>query len=383
VTRPSRFAAAAATGIACLLGMPLAAHAASKHVTKDVTMGLPTKVQKQKQFLGKWNIDAIDFFPHTTTIHVGDSIRFSQTAFHNVDLPAKGQRPIKLLATKGPVGHVVGKDGVPFWYSDSPSFTKFGFNPLLIGGNPSVDYSPTKKAAKKAIHKTYDGSKRVWTTIPFNAGPRPIVIKFTKAGTYTFYCDLHPGEKGVVHVLPARKAGPGAKADKKALNRQIARDRKVAVKIHKHHPLPADTVSAGYAGKHGVEIFTFVPNTLRIPVGTTVTFRISPQTTESHTATTGVGNPEVDPDTTLGQIAASFFAPTFDSRGAYPSESPFAGVGTVNKSSHGEGFWSSGVLDNQKDTLSPTSSQVTFTQAGTYDFWCMVHPQMHGRVVVG
>ena len=383
MSRPSRIAAAAAAGILSLLAAPLAAQAAPKHITKNVTMGLPTKVQKSKQFLGKWNIDAIDFFPHTTTIHVGDSIKFSQTAFHNLDLPAKGQRRLQLLAAKGPVGHVVGKDGVPFWYSDSPTFTKFGFNPLLIGGNPSVDYSPTKKAAKKGIKRTYDGSKRVLTTIPFNAGPRPITIKFTKAGTFTFYCDLHPGEKGVVRVLPARKAIPGAKADKKALNRQIGRDRKEAVRIHKHHALPADTVSAGYAGKHGVEIFTFVPNTLRIPVGTTVTFRISPQTTESHTATTGPGNPELDPDTTLGQIAASFFAPTFDSRGAYPSESPFTGVGTVNKSSHGEGFWSSGVLDNQKDTLSPTSSQVIFTQAGTYDFWCMVHPQMHGRVVVG
>ena len=33
--------------------------------------------------------------------------------------------------------------------------------------------------------------------------------------------------------------------------------------------------------------------------------------------------------------------------------------------------------------LIPDRRQVTFAEAGTYDFYCMVHPQMHGQVVVG
>jgi plastocyanin len=377
VPRLSRTAAALSAGLVVSLVLPLAAQAA----TRQVLQGLPTKVQKQKDFLGGHDVDAIDFFPHSITIHVGDKIKFSQTAFHQLDLPAKGQKRIDLLATKGTIGHVTGKDGVPFWFSDQ-GFPNFGFNSLLIKGNPTVDYSPTKRAAKHGRHVKYDGSKRILTPIPFNAGPKPITITFTKAGTFRYYCDLHPGEFGVVHVLAKRKAVPSDKAAKRALKRQIARDRKVAKQIYNHRP-PADTVTVGFAGKRHVEVFRFLPQKLHIPVGTTVKFEISPRSVESHTATTaGPHDPETEPNTTIGEIAASFFAPVFDPRGAYPSE-PLGQTGVLTQSSHGEAFWNSGVLDNQKDTPSPTSNQVTFGQAGTYDFYCMVHPQMHGQVIVG
>jgi plastocyanin len=382
VTRLSRFAAALGSGIALSLVLPLAAQA----VTREVTQGLPTKVQQTRAFLGQGghDIDAIDFFPHTVTIHVGDKIHFSQTAFHQLDIPAIGQKRLVLLVQKGTVGHVVGKDGNPFWYSDSP-FPNFGFNNRIIKGHPTVDYSPTKEAAKHGTHKTYDGSRRILTPIPFNAGPKPITIKFTRAGTFRYFCDLHPGENGVVRVLPKSEPIPSAKAYKRALNRQIRRDRRIANHIHNHRPKPVNTVNVGYAGRHHVEIFRYLPQTLRIKVGTTVRFQITPRSVESHTATTaGPHNPETSPNTTIGTIAASFFAPKFDPRGVYPSE-PFGTIATLTKSSHGEGFWNSGVLDNQNrgfTKATPTFNLVKFGQAGTYDFYCMVHPQMHGRVVV-
>lgn len=379
--RLTRFGVALAAGIGLTLAVPLAAQA----TTWNVYQGLPTKVQKQKTFLGGHDIDAIDFFPHTLTIHVGDKVKFSQTAFHQLDLPPKGQSQLLLLSQKGTVGHEVGADGQPFWYSDK-GLPDFGFNPLLIHGNPKVDYSPTKKAAKHGRHVSYDGSKRVLTPIPFNAGPRPITITFTRAGTFHYYCDLHPGESGVVHVVPKKKKTAGLKGYVRSLDRQIARDRKVADHIHKHHSIPPDTVSVGYAGKDHVEIFRFLPQTLHITVGTTVRFKISHRSVESHTATTaGPHDPETEPNTTIGEIAASFFAPKFDPRGVYPSD-PIGTFGTLTKSSHGEGFWNSGVLDNQNEGVAaatPTFNKVTFDQAGTYDFYCMVHPQMHGRVVVG
>jgi plastocyanin len=377
VPRLSRTAAALSVGIAVSLVAPMAAQAA----TRQVFQGLPTKVQKQKDFLGGHDVDAIDFFPHAVTIHVGDKIKFSQTAFHQLDLPPKGQKQLTLIVQKGTIGHVTGADGVPFWFSDH-GFPNFGFNPLMIKGNPKVDYSPTKRAARHGRHVTYDGTKRILTPIPFNAGPKPITITFTKAGTYKYFCDLHPGEGGVVHVLPKSKPIPGTKAYARSIARQVARDRKVAKSIYQHQP-PADTVSVGFAGKRHVEVFRFLPQQLHIPVNTTVKFEISPRSVESHTATTaGPHDPETEPNTTIGQIAASFFAPVFDPRGAYPSD-PLGSTGTVNKSSHGEGFWNSGVLDNQSTTPSPNSNSVTFTEAGTYDFYCMVHPQMHGQVIVG
>ena len=68
-------------------------------------------------------------------------------------------------------------------------------------------------------------------------------------------------------------------------------------------------------------------------------------------------------------------------QGIYPSE-PFGTVGTLTPQSHGNGFWNSGALDNVKASPQPTSNSVTFTAPGTYEFYCMVHPQMHGTVVV-
>ena len=74
--------------VAASLAFPVAAHAA---IVKKVYEGLPTK--DQKRFLAvPYEADAIDFFPHTVTIHVGDSVKFLPTAFHNVDIPAKTVR---------------------------------------------------------------------------------------------------------------------------------------------------------------------------------------------------------------------------------------------------------------------------------------------------
>ena len=40
------------------------------------------------------------------------------------------------------------------------------------------------------------------------------------------------------------------------------------------------------------------------------------------------------------------------------------------------------MLDNDKATPQPVGNAVTFDTAGTYNYYCMVHPFMHGIVVV-
>ena len=65
----------------------------------------------------------------------------------------------------------------------------------------------------------------------------------------------------------------------------------------------------GVAGKHGEELFAFVPSTVTIPTGTSLTFRMHPASFDIHTATTGPGNPEQDPNSYLGQVAAGFNSP--------------------------------------------------------------------------
>ena len=65
-----------------------------------------------------------------------------------------------------------------------------------------------------------------------------------------------------------------------------------------------------------------VPAALTVPAGTTVKFQMPKGTYEAHTATFGPGNPESEPQSYLGQIAASFAGPAPDARGVYPSEDP-------------------------------------------------------------
>ena len=70
----------------------------------------------------------------------------------------------------------------------------------------------------------------------------------------------------------------------------------------------------------------------------------------------------------------------------WPSDNPANGPAVLTKTSALNGFWNSGVLDvlsSTPDSFIPDHNSVTFGDAGTYDFYCMVHPQMHGQVVVG
>jgi plastocyanin len=347
-------------GAALSLVLAPAAHAA----TKSVDMGLPVK--SQKAFIAKLGADVNDFFPHGVTIHAGDSVRFVPVGFHNVDIPARGKKPLPLLATGAPVSGSLDAAGSPFWFNGRPNV---GFNPAVAVGSLGKTVS-------------YTGAKAVQSGLPLVPHPKPMTVRFPKAGSYTYYCDVHSGMKGTVRVLAKSKPIPAAKADKKTLAAQLANDLKIAKGLTTA-TLPANTVTIGNAGAHGVEVYTFLPNTLTVPVGTTVKFQMSPKTYEDHTATTGPGDAENDPNSYLGKLANSFEAPVIDPAGVYPSDPPPAGPAKLTTTSHGNGYWNSGVLDVLSATPQlPPSSSVTFTGAGTYRFVCLIHPFMRGTVVV-
>jgi hypothetical protein len=106
-----------------------------------------------------------------------------------------------------------------------------------------------------------------------------------------------------------------------------------------------------------------------------------PASYDVHTATTGPGNPETERNSYLGQIAASFEGAAFDPRGVYRSEAPPT-QGTLSPALHGNGFWSSGVMDRSTGTPPPAEDSVTFGAAGTYQFYCLIHPFMHATITV-
>ncbi len=343
-------------GIA-VLGLPVAAQAA----TKTVSLGTTAAAQKGLQNLGA---DSNDFFPHGVTIHQGDSVKFVPSGFHTFDFPAKGGTVLPLLTGNGKVSGSADAAGAPFWFNGQDAL---GFNPALLPGLYG------KKVA-------YDGSKRLESGLPLANKPKPILVTFKKAGSFTYYCDVHPGMKGVVTVKAKRARIPTAAQDKATLKAQVAKVISSAKAVAKT-TVPANTVSVGASGASGVEAYAFFPSTLTVAAGTTVTFKMSAKSLEVHTATTGPGDPEKDPSSYLGKIAASLNSPAFDPAAVYPSDVPPAPA-ALSPTLHGNGFWNSGGLDNVAASPLPASNQVTFAAAGTYQFYCMIHPFMHGTVVV-
>ena len=127
-----------------------------------------------------------------------------------------------------------------------------------------------------------------------------------------------------------------------------------------------------------------LPQNINVPLGTTLRFRMTAGSFDDHTASFGPGNPD-DPaqaNTYLAQIAASFQgAPVFDPRGVYPSEAPGT-TAVYSPLLHGNGFWNTGVMDTATATPLPESNAVTFGTPGKYDYYCLLHPFMHGTVTV-
>jgi plastocyanin len=347
--------------IAVVLGM-LVVPAGAGAATRSVDMGTPPSAGKA---LGKYGADVNAFFPRTTTIHVGDKVRFLPVGFHNLDLPKKGGKATALWAPRGTVSGSVDPTGAAYWFNGQPNFQ---FNlPAL---------------APKGFGKTfsYSGAKGVQSGLPVIPKPKPVTVKFTKAGSYTYYCDIHPGMKATVQVRAKSRSIPSAKGHAKRIKDQVASAVATAKKLSKQAPT-GNTVDLGVAGKGGVEIFAMVPAAKTVPAGTTLTFQMSPTgpTYEIHTATFGPGNIE-DKNTYVGKLAASFEG-AIDPAALYPSEQP-PGIGALTPTLHGIGFWNSGALDRVSATPLPPASQVTFTTPGTYTYYCLIHPFMKGTVTV-
>jgi plastocyanin len=324
-------------------------------------MGTPLSAPKA---LGKLGADVNAFFPSTTTVHVGDSVRFLPLGFHNLDLPKPGGKPTPLFAAGQPNAGLTDPAGALFWFNGQPN-QQFNLAALAPAG-----------FGKKF---TYTGAKGVQSGLPLTNKPKPVTVKFAKSGSFTYYCDIHPGMKATIRVKARSKSIPSAKAHAKLVKDQASRALATARKLAKVTP-PANTVDLGVAGNGGVEIFAMVPAATTVPVGTTVTFRMTSGTREVHTATFGPGNIE-DPSTFIGKMAASFEGPAIDQSGLYPSEPPGT-VGSLTPTLHGNGFWNTGALDGTSATPLPVANQVTFGAPGTYTYYCLIHPFMKGTVTV-
>lgn len=336
------------------LGMASSAGAA----TRTVTAGPPPTAAGKLQALAT---DVNDYFPHRSTIRVGDKLRFLPMGFHDVNLPEGEASGVPLLVPTGQQANVNDEAGNPFWFNGQPVL---GFNPELLD-------------MKWGTSTSFDGSEARGSGLPLADKPGPFTVKFTKKGRFTFLCDVHPGMDGVVKVRPRKASVPSAKKHAKAVKKQVRRDLAIAEELQ-DATIPANTIALGVAGRYGVERFALVPSSQTIAAGGTLTFAMDPESFEVHTATTGPGDPEAGTGY-LGELASSFQAPAIDPRAIYPS-SPPGEAAPVSSTAHGNGFANTGVLDTVEASPPPAASTMRLDQPGTYTFNCLVHPFMKATV---
>jgi len=334
--------------------------AAAQAKTKTVSVGPPPAAAKKMGEASTANA----FFPAKLKINVGDSVKFKPAGFHTINIPKKGDGALPLIIPTGQkVAGVTDAAGAAFWFN----------------GQDALSLNPGFAAVNNFGKSfTYTGAKGVQSGLPGDK-PKAMTVKFTKAGTYTYYCDLHPGMKASVTVAAKGAKVPTAKQDAAAVKKQADAAVKAAKGLDKTDP-GADTVDLGVAAKGGVEYFGMVPAALTVAKGTTVKFQMTKGSYEAHTATVApAGDDITNPSSYVGGIAASFESPSIDPRGAYPSDTSLV---SLTPTTHGNGFWNSGVLDANSKSPLPGAASDKFDTAGTYTYYCLIHPFMRGTVTV-
>jgi plastocyanin len=131
-------------------------------------------------------LDWMRFAPTDLTIHVGDSVEFTQKAIdvpHTVTLASGGKEPDLFLVEPQQAGP-----------------PKLVINPVVLAPAGGPTYSG----------KDYFNSGWMWGTKDPFPGPRSYVLAFDTPGTYEFYCVLHDmmGMSGHITVLPAGAQAP-------------------------------------------------------------------------------------------------------------------------------------------------------------------------------
>lgn len=340
-------------------GVGMVSPAVASAATKVVYAGGPVKWAMSLQKSAGAGID--NFLINRVTIHAGDSVTWDGTSlasgFHTVDIPAVGGSDQPLIVDTGQkVGNVKDAAGNPFWFDGKLDY--LSFNQAL--GQPSGG-------------NTYNGSSRVESGLPFGPKPHDFTVQFTTPGKFNYFCDVHYGMGGQVVVLPTGSPIPSSSQDAATLKSEENHYQAEAKKVDRTKP-GRNSVSIGASGPGGLEVFGMFPGTLHVKAGTTVTFFISKDTRETHTATFG-------PRAYLKKLANGFRAQPLDARSTYAS-SPYGHVIQLNKASHGNGFGNTGAVDRDSATPVPAANRIKFTKPGVYQYICLIHPFMHGTVVV-
>src|SRR3954454_15603100 len=269
------------------------------------------------------------FFPSTLRIHQGDSVRIRNNEFHTASFLAKGQ---KFPAPFGP-DPAGGTYDVP---NDAAG------NPFYFQGKPKLLYNPTVFApvGSTTISDTKEHSSGVYGNA---LGKAAVTYKFTRRGTYTLLCLIHPGMKGKITVASKKSRVPSAAA----VTAQVAREAGAAftnVKRALQSKPATNVVYAGIGAK--ATNLSYLPAKLTVKAGTAVDF-VNRSASEPHNVTFGPKDYLDNWFKTTDLFPAGPGAPNqLTPIDIYGTDPPGANGWTYDGASHGNGFFATPVIDN-------------------------------------
>jgi plastocyanin len=281
------------------------------------------------------------YHPRTIDIAVGDTVSWLIEGFHNI-------------AFLG---------GQPYPPIDIKEGDKTYFNPRVffpVGGN------------------TYDGSAFVNSGVPPQF-PKPMSysLTFPKAGTYPYVCTIHgPGMGGTVNVRERASSTPAAVLRQARAEQAATIKAGVAALAALKVERKGTTVTVPMIGdlKRGYTLLRFAPAPITVARGTTVTWTMrDPFEIHTITFTSGQKPPRVEIPEPQAQGPPKLLV------------NPKAAAPTMTKTYAGTGYVNSGILfPPGVPGNPPTSYSLTFTRAGRYEYWCVVHvPEgMKGTIIV-
>jgi plastocyanin len=308
------------------------------------------------------------FFPGTLQINVGDKVKFTSASFHTATFLGGTQAAPPLVPDPAGTKYegINDSTGAPFFFN---GLGKLIYNVGVFGpaGGTTV---PGKGVVSTGVLAPGPNGKPVSAT-----------IAFAKAGSFKLLCAIHAGMTMKVVVKPKGAAVPSATQVKATRDAELAAAWAKAPKLAAS-TTPKNTVFVGVGTK--TTLLAMVPKTLTVNVGTAVNF-VNKSPSEPHNVVFG---PKAYIEGLMKKVDLFPMGPTAPNQAppffVYGSEPP--GGYRYDGSNHGNGFLTTPLTDDLPGVPPrglPGAFEVTFTKAGKFRYFCLLHgPDMAGEIVV-
>jgi plastocyanin len=371
-----------------LLGVLLpstAAHAATK--TFHVKVG---------SFMHGAPAESMRFFPETIRVHQGDVLHFTSDGFHTATLLPLGAGPVEWFDR-----HTGRNDPYAVFKRDKDD----GPRAYVFSTKTALPTDPTCGGSGNPC--SFDGSAVLNSGVPLN-GPLDLRASIDVASGHTFYvvCLIH-GAMMHMRVSVVGNANPRSNPNhiKRGNHAALAQDHDTALALdaklsarrtwHWHNGTKVWDAWAGADSQH-VALYAMYPNKLKIRKGDRVQWHFDELTFEDHTVSI--------PAKTAYRVASKSFVPVCESKAGKDNPPQLPGPPFCNNPKHleiqfddlfvrpvGDGSFARRDFQNSgaRGASSPFGDRnytLKFTRrsgAEPFQYICLIHPFMRGRVRVG